>query len=313
MASRLSIRTDAVRAAGRDAEGMNTNLSAEEAPATAPEPAAVPRAALLAEVIGYAGGALVIVAGTYLAGELWRNIPTGAALALAAVACAALGAAGAALRTSGSPPARRLRSVLWLLSTASLAAFMGILGNQVWQLSPAGTTMAAAAAAGVYGAAQWWRTRAVLQHLAVFASAAVLVGTAVAQLGPGLGNWALGLGIWTLSALWGGAVIRGYLLPRGAGYFAAGFGLLIGAQLTMDVPAGHLLALATVAGLLAGGVLLREVWLAGLGAVGVLLVVPQTAERYLPESAAAPLAVFVAGAVLVGSAVWLAKRRARSG
>jgi hypothetical protein len=108
-------------------------------------------------------------------------------------------------------------------------------------------------------------------------------------------------------------VIRGYLLPRGAGYFAAGFGLLIGAQLTMDVPAGHLLALATVAGLLAGGVLLREVWLAGLGAVGVLLVVPQTAERSLPESAAAPLAVFVAGAVLVGSAVWLAKRRARSG
>ena len=311
MASRLSICADAVQAASRDSEGMNTNLSAEEAPATAPEPAAVPRAALLAEVIGYAGGALVIVAGTYLAGELWRNIPTGAALALAAVACAALGAAGVALRTPGSPPARRLRSVLWLLSTASLAAFMGILGNQVWQLSPAGTTMAAAAAAGVYGAAQWWRTRAALQHLAVFASAAVLVGTAVAQLG--LGNWALGLGIWTLSALWGGAVIRGYLLPRGAGYFAAGFGLLVGIQFAMDVPAGHLLALATVAGLLAGGVLLREVWLAGLGAVGVLLVVPQTAERYLPESAAAPLAVFVTGVVLVGSAIWLAKRPARSG
>ena len=311
MASRLSICADAVQAASRDSEGMNTNLSAEEAPATAPEPAAVPRAALLAEVIGYAGGALVIVAGLYLAGELWRNIPTGAALALAAVACAALGAAGVALRTPGSPPARRLRSVLWLLSTASLAAFMGILGNQVWQLSPAGTTMAAAAAAGVYGAAQWWRTRAALQHLAVFASAAVLVGTAVAQLG--LGNWALGLGIWTLSALWGGAVIRGYLLPRGAGYFAAGFGLLVGIQFAMDVPAGHLLALATVAGLLAGGVLLREVWLAGLGAVGVLLVVPQTAERYLPESAAAPLAVFVTGVVLVGSAIWLAKRRARSG
>jgi len=311
MASRLSICADAVRSASRDSEGMNTNLSAEEAPATAPEPAAVPRAALLAEVIGYAGGALVIVAGLYLAGELWPDIPTGAALALAAVACAALGAAGVALRTPGSPPARRLRSVLWLLSTASLAAFMGILGNQVWQLSPAGTTMAAAAAAGVYGAAQWWRTRAVLQHLAVFASAAVLVGTAVAQLG--LGNWALGLGIWTLSALWGGAVSRGYLLPRGAGFFAAGFGLLVGIQFAMDVPAGHLLALATVAGLLAGGVLLREVWLAGLGAVGVLLVVPQTAERYLPESAAAPLAVFVAGVVLVGSAVWLAKRRARSG
>ena len=291
---------------------MNTNLSAEKAPATAPGPAAAPRAALLAEVVGYAGGALVIVAGLYLAGELWPHIPTGAELALAAVACAALGAAGAALRTSGSPPARRLRSVLWLMSTASLAAFTGILGGQVWELSLAGTALVAAAATGVYGAAQWWRTRAALQHLAVFASAAVLVGTAVVQLGPGLGDWAPGLAIWALSALWGVAVSRGYLPPRGAGYFAAGFGLLAGAQLAMDVPAGHLLALATVAGLLASGVFLREVWLAGLGAVGVLLVVPQTAERYLPESAAAPLAVFVAGAVLVISAVLLAKRRAQS-
>jgi len=292
---------------------MNTKLSAEDAPATAPEPAPVPRAALLDEVIGYAGGALVIVAGLYLAGELWRNIPVSAELALAAVACAALGAAGAALGTSGSPPARRLRSVLWLMSTASLAAFAGILGDQVAHLSPAGTTMVAAAAAGVYGAVQWRSTRAVLQHLAVFASAAVLVGTAVAQLTPGLGDWATGLGIWALSALWGGAVSRGYLPPRGAGYFAAGFGLLTGAQLAMDVPAGHLLALATVAGLLAAGVLLRDAWPVGLGTVGVLIVVPQTAERFLPASAAAPLAIFVTGVVLVGSAVWLVKRRTRSG
>lgn len=292
---------------------MNTKLSAGEAPATAPEPAAAPRAALLAEAIGYAGGVLVIVAGTYLTGELWRNIPTGAALALAAVASVALGAAGAVLRPSGSPPSRRLRSVLWLISTASLAAFMGLLGDQVWRLSPANTALVAAAAAGLYGAGQWLRTRAAIQHLTVFASAAVLVGTAVAQLTPGLGDWAPGLGIWALSALWGGAVSRGYLPPRGTGYFAAGFGLLAGAQLTMDVPAGHLLALATVAGLLASGVLLREIWPVGLGAVGVLLVVPQTAERYLPASAAAPLAVFVTGVILVGSAVWLAKRRTRSG
>jgi hypothetical protein len=286
---------------------MNTKVSAEEAGATGPELSPAPRTALLAEAIGYAGGALVIVAGLYLAGELWPDLPTGAALALAAVACAALGAAGAVLRTPGSPPARRLRSVLWLMSVASLAAFAGILGDQVAHLSPAGTTLAAAAAVTVYGAALWRRTRTALQHLAVFAGAAVLVGTAVSQLAPGSGDWAPGLGIWVLSALWGGAVSRGYLPPRAAGYFAAGAGLLTGAQLMMDVPAGHLLALATVAGLLASGVLLREAWPVGLGAVGVLIVVPQTAERYLPSSAAAPLAVFVTGVILVGSAIWLAR------
>lgn len=53
-------------------------------------------------------------------------------------------------------------------------------------------------------------------------------------------------------------------------------------------------------------------WLVALGAVGVLLVVPQTATRYLPTSAAVPVAIFVTGVVMLGSAVWLARRRAGS-
>ena len=151
-----------------------------------------------------------------------------------------------------------------------------------------------------------------LQHLAVFASAAIGVGTAVYRLGPGIEEWGPGLGIWALSVLWGVAVIRGHLPPAAAGYFAAGIGLLAGAQLTMQVAGGHVLAVATVAGLLAAGVLLRQAWLVALGAVGVLLFVPQTASRYLPASAAAPVAIFAAGVAMLGSAVWLARRRAAS-
>ena len=64
--------------------------------------------------------------------------------------------------------------------------------------------------------------------------------------------------------------MRGYLPPVVTGYIAAGIGLLAGAQLTMQVAAGHVLALATVAGLLAAGVLLRQAWLVALGAFGRL-------------------------------------------
>jgi hypothetical protein len=201
---------------------------------------------------------------------------------------------------------------LWLLSTVSLAAFTGTLADQVGRFGPESTTLVTAAASAAYGAALWWRTRAALQHLAVFASLAVLVGTAVGRLWPHLGVWAPGLGIWALSALWGVAVLRGYLPPVVTGYIAAGIGLLAGAQLTMPEAAGHVLALATVAGLLAAGVLLRQAWLVALGAVGVLLVTPQTTSRYLPTSAAAPLAILVVGVVLLGSAVWLARHRAGS-
>jgi hypothetical protein len=270
------------------------------------------RASLVAEALGYAGGVLAIAAGIYLVRDLWPGMTTGAVLAFAAVAWVALGAAGAAVRTTGAPAFGRLRSVLWLLSTVSLAAFTGTLVSQVWGFGPVSTTLVAAAAAAAYGTALWLRTRSVLQHLAMFASLAILTGTAVYWLDPHLGAWAPGLGIWVLSVLWGAAVIRGYLLPSVTGYVAAGIGLLAGAQLTMQLAAGQVLAVATVAGLLAGGVLLRQAWLVALGAAGVLLVVPQTATRYLPTSAAAPLAIFVIGVVLIGSAVWLARRRAGS-
>jgi hypothetical protein len=173
------------------------------------------------------------------------------------------------LRTKSEPAFRRLRSVLWLLSTVSLGAFTGTLADQVFRFSPAGATLVTSAAATAYGAVLRWRTRAVLQHLAVFASAAIIVGTAVCQLGPDIEAWGPGLGIWALSALWGAAVIRGYLPPAATGYFTAGVGLLAGAQLTMQLAAGHVLAIATVAGLFAGGVLLRQAWLVALGAAGL--------------------------------------------
>jgi hypothetical protein len=264
----------------------------------------------VAEALGYAGGVLAIAAGIYLAGELWPGLSTGAVLAFAAVACVILGAGGAAVRSTGDAALRRLRSVLWLLSTVSLAAFTGTLADQVWRFGPESATLVTAAASAAYGAVLWRRTRGVLQHLAVFASLVVLAAAAVDRLAPGLGAWGPGLAIWGLSALWGVAVMRGYLPPVTTGYVAAGIGLLAGAQLTMQVAAGQALAAATVAGLLAAGVLLRQAWLVALGAVGVLLVVPQTATRYLPMSAAAPLAIFVAGVVLVGAAVWLARHRA---
>ena len=78
-------------------------------------------------------------------------------------------------------------------------------------------------------------------------------------------------------------------------------------------PLGTLLALGTVAALLAAGVLAGQVWLLVAGAVDTLLTVPQAAQQYLPESIAAPLAVFLVGVVLVGSALWLARRVGRFG
>src|SRR6266536_3307847 len=155
-------------------------------PAGVPAPAAAPhRRALVAEALGYVGGILAVVAGFIAMTELWPGITSGAQLAFAAAGTIALGAAAALVRAGDSPALRRLRSVLWLLSTACLVAFMGVLAGQIWHFSPVDTTLVATAAATPYAAVLWWRTRAALQHLAMFAGAATVVGTGIASVAPG--------------------------------------------------------------------------------------------------------------------------------
>ncbi|HYA50209.1 MAG TPA: DUF2157 domain-containing protein, partial [Streptosporangiaceae bacterium] len=234
---------------------------AARAQAAVPASAESPRRApLVVEVLGYLGGLVAIVAGVVAVGQLWPGIPTGAELAFAAAGTVAFGAAAALVGADGEPALGRLRSVLGLLSTVSLVAFMGVLAAQVWDLSPAGTTLVAAGVATPYAALLWWRTRAPLQHLATFAGVAVVTGSGIASLAPGPGAWLPGLGVWVLSLAWGVAAHLGYLAPRDTGYLAGGIGLMVGAQMTMQEAAGYVIAVATMVGLLAAGVALRRVW-----------------------------------------------------
>jgi hypothetical protein len=214
-------------------------------------------------------------------------------LALTATAAAALGAGGALIPTSSDAAFVRLRSVLWAMSTACPGAFTGVLVAGVGDFNVTSAVTLAAGAACGYAVVLWLRTRAAVQQLAMFAAAAVTVGAGIARADPALRAWGPGLGVWALSALWVVAAHRGYLGAPNPGYAAAGIGLLTGAQMAMQVAAGHVHAIATVAAPLTAGVVLRRVWLLAAGAIAVIQVVPQTAVRYLPESAAAPLAAFV--------------------
>src|SRR5215813_10773057 len=154
---------------------------------------------------------------------------------------------GEAARTPAAVPApapatvpRRAQLAVEALGyLGGLLAITGVLADQVWDFSAAGTTLAAAGLATPYAALLWWRTRAPLQHLAMFAGAAVVTGSGIAILAPGTGAWLPGLGVWVLSLAWGVAAHLGYLPPRDTGYLAAGIGLLVGAQMTMQEAVGY--------------------------------------------------------------------------
>lgn len=269
-----------------------------------------PRLPLVAESLGYVGAVIAVAAGASVVQHFWHNVPPGAELTFAAVVAVALLGAGAALRVSGEPAIGRLRSVLWLISTASATAFAAILASQFAHLAGITVALLAEAAGTSYAIVLWLQAKSTLQHLSAFAGSAALVATATHHVAPSSSAWGPGLAIWVLSALWGIAAHRGYLNPTTTGLTVAAIGLLFGAQLTMlQTTAGHLLAAATVAALLAVGVLLHRVLLLGFGAAGALVILPQTATRYLPGSAAAALTVCATGLLLLAITVWLAKSR----
>lgn len=270
------------------------------------------RLPLIAEVLGYVGAVIAITAAGIAVRQFWKHVPPAVELAFAAVTAIGLLVAGAAARADSEPAFARLRSVLWLLSTAGATGFTAVLTHRYLHLSDGNVAMLSEATWLTCTLPLWWQSRSALQHLAAFGGTIALVETGLDRISPNVGAFGFGLALWVIALLWGMAVYRGYLVPRTIGVLVSGAGMLIGAIVSMDEAAGQVLAVATVAGLLSVGIILRRVLVIVIGAVGIVYVVPDTADRYLPGSVGAPAAVAVVGLVLLGIALWLARTRRKA-
>jgi hypothetical protein len=301
-----------------DADQASRIEAAEQTRAPVPGPAEGQphrRLPLVAEVLGYLGAVLAATAIAVALRQVWKHVPPGAWLAFTAVLAVGLLVAGAMVRAEADPAFARLRSVLWLLATASAAGFATVLTTKFLHLSDTSVALWAETAWLVCAIPLWWRTRSPVQQAAAFGGAIALTETGLDRIAPHAGSFAYGLALWILAVAWGAAVARGYLMPRVTGLLLAGIGALVGAIIAMsaDNPLGQVLALLTVAGLLAAGIAAHRVLLIAIGAAGTLYVIPDAANRYLPGSVAAPLAVATVGLVLFTIAMWLARHRRRAG
>jgi Predicted membrane protein (DUF2157) len=274
------------------------------------------RGGYVVEALGYLGGTLAAVAGFIAVNQVWPDIPDWAELAFAGAGAVLLLITGAAIRAGSDPALLRLRSVLWALSAGCVAAFTALLAGRRLDLDGTAEGLLTSAVTAAWAMALWWRLRTPIQHVVLYLALAATVLSSVSVLVDDRGAGVSGVAIWAFSAIWAGLAVRAIVTPVEPGLVVAGAGALVGAQLTIDSAAGSGLAVLTVAALLGAGVVLRRVWLLGLGALGVVIVVPQVASRYLPASVAAPLAVFVVGLLLLALAVWLSRsnrlRRPRS-
>src|SRR5262245_59398214 len=110
--------------------------------------AAVPRRRLpiVTEVLGYVGAVIAMTAIVVTVHKIWKHVPTAVELGTAGVIAVGLLLAGAALRADSDLALARLRSVLWLFSTAGAAAFVAVLTDSYLHLADKDVALATAAA-----------------------------------------------------------------------------------------------------------------------------------------------------------------------
>lgn len=207
------------------------------------------RVPVVAEALGYLGGALALTGLLLVLSHYWPDLAWAGRLGLSGAGAVALVAGGFAVRDQADPALVRLRAFLWLLSSAATGVFAVVLVTEGRELADQSVVFWCAAAVAVQsGLLWWWRDRPV-QQLVALGGLAVAVGTGVSLVAgdaaAGVALWALGLGYLVL-----GLTRRTPAEPLTE--FVAAVALLAGGPviISASMSAGLLVALATVVGLL---------------------------------------------------------------
>ncbi|MBE1878277.1 DUF2157 domain-containing protein [Myceligenerans pegani] len=269
-----------------------------------------PARSLLVEALGYVGGVIILVAAVLLATEFWDELGVGGRVAVLGGATALLLAAGIAVPRQAGDQGIRLRAVLWAGATGAFAGFMGLLTSEVLEIYGDEGFLLASGATAVVAVAFWWFRPTALQHLVALVALATAVGATIAQFSDA--DYPIGIGVWALGVVW---FLLAYFRVLGPRRFALGLGAslaVVGALLlsfsTDD--AGLVVTLATAAAIAVMAVVMTDLVLLGIGAVGLLVALPWSFWTWFGGGTfAALLALLAAGVILVVTALWIARRR----
>ena len=291
------------------AEAAHTS-SAAPVQRAAPPPRVTGR--LLTEALAYAGAALVMVAIGLLAGREWHRFGFATQVALLGAAALLMLVAGALVPDGGRGAARRLRSVLWTVSTGlALSTWVVAGGEGGLGWSAEQRLLVAGALAAVQAALLWRRCPAGLLHLATFASLAITVGAA-STYATVLHGEAIGVGLVLFAVAWALLATIDVVRPRLVAYLAACLLAVSGALSTAGPRWGAVFVVAVALGVVAFAVWQHSLPILAVGTYGMLAGIPAAADRLFHGSLAIAIGLLLAGLLLIGSAIWTTRRSARA-
>lgn len=269
-------------------------------PVTAAEAGRPRSTSLVAEALGYLGGAIVLVAIGLTAGYFWSDLSTAVRLILAAGCALGLLVAGAAVPVAAAT-GERLRSVLWVIAVVLTAGFLTLFADALLDLHDSGQVLVVGAGSAVVAAFLWLRHHRLLQHLTLVTMLTVTVAAATFLLpdvptSSAASVWALGVAWYLLG--WGAVVLPGREAELIGAALAAGATAFFAAE-----PWGSPLGLLTLIVLATLAVCWHDLWLLVIAAVATLMVLPSIVTTYFHGMLAAASVLLVVGALLIFAGV----------
>ena len=268
------------------------------------------RVPLIAEVLGYLGGSLALIAIFILVGEYWADLEVWARLLLVGAGTVTFLAGGWFIKNVDNPAIGRLSSFSWALGTIGVAFWFGLFGMDVLEAEPETAFLIASIAGLIVGYVIYRRFPRSLQQILV---GAAVVGTVTSLLGhiDQMPEEFFGLAIWGIGAAWLLLTWGDHLQPKVTGWILGSLAVLLGPQFMRVGEAAWPMLLGLVAAgvLLAFSVALRNTILLGFGAAGIFLFVPQIIFEYFGDTIGVPLALFLTGVLLLGAALLVARLR----
>ncbi|MGH3978533.1 MAG: hypothetical protein ACRDRZ_05965 [Pseudonocardiaceae bacterium] len=290
-------------------------ISAEQAAAISDlhgAPAAGPRRGgsggpVLAEVLGYLGGAVTLVAALLLGERLWAELAAGTRVGVLALVALATLLAGAGLRDRAGA-ASRLGGFLWFVAVVAVAGLVAVAADGLLGWSDRNTVLAAALAGTATAAALWWVRREVLQQVALFVGLVATAAAILDRIDPSLLEFA-GATVWLVGLGWLALARFDRVAPVAAAWVLGSIAAVLGPLAADWGRPGMLVAgVLTAAALVVIGVRSRRWPVVVIGTAGLFLLVPATLGE-LFGTALLPLWVaLVAGIGLLVVGVLLARR-----
>ena len=303
-ASQAQELADAARADRLDGQSVAT----EPAPALEPVPRSTTKSSAVLEVLGYVGGALVLGAVIMLGSFFWDDLgSTGRKLvALASVLVPALG--GAALIKGGARPELG-RILLALACYAAGFAYLVVFEDQKFVVSAAVVVLTSAIGAALLRSGAFLVSGWLGGMLLVCAVVFDLIETPIG-VEPTKEAAYLAVGFLLVAVALAGS---GLLLSRTLAWSLAGLSGWAASIALLGAANGEWLSLlcATVvtAALLTAFVQTHRYVFAIIGCAILLSIWPVSLYRIVDNAVGAAIGLVAAGAVLIGTVIWLTRRR----